>query len=135
MKYSRLICFAVAATTLPLLAEKLTEEDRIELLRGLTSEYATAKIALPRSRKPLTVKPTGAYDKTEWWNATKENGPAARVGDSVQITKVTIDEDRIVLEINNGLRSKKKWYEHVEVGMGGSTTPVGRDQEIGRAHV
>jgi hypothetical protein len=128
MKHTRLISFAIAVTAVPLFAEKLTEEDRIELLRGLTSEYATAKVALPRSRKALIVKPNGTYDKTEWWNATKENGPAARVGDSVQVTKILIEDDRIVLEINNGLRAKKKWYDHVEVGMGGSTSPVNRDQ-------
>ena len=32
---------------------KLTEEDRIEIIRGLTAEYATARVALPRPQKPL----------------------------------------------------------------------------------
>ena len=32
---------------------KLTWEDRVELTRGLTAEYATVKALLPRSKKPL----------------------------------------------------------------------------------
>ena len=33
--------------------KKLTEDDRVEILRGLMAEYATAKTMLPRSKKPL----------------------------------------------------------------------------------
>jgi hypothetical protein len=53
-------------------------------------------------------------------------GPAARVGDLVQITKVEIEKDRILLEINGGVKSGRKWYERVEVGMGTRTTPIGQ---------
>jgi hypothetical protein len=104
---------------------KLTESDRIEIVRGLTAEYATAKITLPRSKKPLVYESRGAWDKAKWAEAGKELGPAARIGDQIQITKVSIEDDRIVLEVNNGLKRGKKWYEHIEVGMGGSTSPVG----------
>ena len=33
--------------------KKLTDDDRVEILRGLLSEYATVKSLLPRSPKPL----------------------------------------------------------------------------------
>lgn len=46
-------------------------------------------------------------------------GPAARLGDKVQITKVSLEGDHIVFEINNGLKSGQHWYDHVQVGMGG----------------
>ncbi len=109
-------------------AEKLTVEDKIELTRGLTAEYATAKIQLPRSKKALDVQENGTYDKATWSDAGRENGPAARVGDSIQITKMEIEKDRLVFEINGGMKSGKHWYDHVQVGMGGSTTPVSRGQ-------
>ena len=48
------------------------------------------------------------------------------MGDLVQITKVTLDDDKIVLEINGGMKGKRKWYENVEVGMGSRTTPIGQ---------
>src|SRR5215831_20039867 len=46
-----------AAISLALLAplasaDKLTLDDRVELTRGLTAEYATVKQFLPRSKKP-----------------------------------------------------------------------------------
>jgi hypothetical protein len=122
------ICLAfLAAAHLPHLAagEKLTDEQRIALIRGLTAEYATAKVPLPRSRKLLTVDTTGKYDKKAWEAAAQQYGPAARVGDLVQVTRIEIDDDKIVFEINGGFNSgKKKWYQRIEVGTGTRTTPV-----------
>ncbi len=126
--FRRLIPLAVAATLLPLYADKLTDEDRIEIIRGLSAEYATAKVQIPRSRNALKFQADGTWDKAQWSDAFKDNGPAARSGDLVQVTKVSIEGDRLILEINGGLKSKKKWYEHIEVGMGGSTSPMGGQQ-------
>jgi hypothetical protein len=106
---------------------KLTPEERVELLRGLSAEYATAKRNLPRSKKPLPVTPEGKIAEQEKWDeASKELGPAARIGDLVQITKVDIDDKEITLELNGGLKSGRKWYERIELGTGNRTTPVGQ---------
>jgi hypothetical protein len=106
--------------------KKLTFDQRVEIIRGLNAEYAAVKSFLPRSRKALEFNADGTWDKAEWEKAGRENGPAARVGDLVQVTKVDIDDEKIVLEINGGLKSKKKWYERVEVGVGGvGTRPAG----------
>ena len=107
---------------------KLTDDDKIEIIRGLMAEYATVKTYLPRSKKALEVQSSGKWDKENWQEVGREFGPAARVGDMVQITKVTIENDRILLEINNGMKGKGHWYDHVQVGMGGSTQPVTTNQ-------
>jgi len=116
----------ISSLVLPSLtwANKLAEEDRIELTRGLSAEFATAKVLLPRSRKPLEFDINGTWDKSDWESIAKQNGPAARTGDQVQITKLTIEEDKLVLEINNGIKRSGHWYDHVQVGMGGSSVPV-----------
>ncbi|HYP14719.1 MAG TPA: hypothetical protein VEQ63_12400 [Bryobacteraceae bacterium] len=111
-----------------LLAEKLTDEDRVEIIRGMTAEYATVKTYLPRSKKPLVFKSTGEFDKSAWWEVGKEMGPAARVGDLIQVTKIKIEDDKIILELNGGMKSGRKWYQNVEVGVGGSTRPVSSGQ-------
>jgi hypothetical protein len=103
---------------------KLTDDDKIEILRGLTAEYATVKTYLPRAKKPLEFDSRGNWDKEKWQEAGRESGPAARVGDMVQITKVSIEADRILLEINGGMKGKGHWYDHVQVGMGGGMAPV-----------
>ena len=115
----------MAALLVPLRgSDKLTFDERVELVRSLTSEYATAKAFLPRSKKPLEFESTGAYDKKKWDAIAKEMGPAARTGEQVQITKVTLEDDRILLEINGGLKSGRHWYDRVQVGGGMGTAPV-----------
>ena len=106
-------------------AEKMTEEDRVELMRGLMAEYATVKLLLPRSKKPLEFNADGTWDKKSWEATAKVSGPAARTGDLVQITKVGIEGDRIVFEINHGMSGGRHWYQNVQVGMGGTmSTPM-----------
>ncbi len=63
----------------------------MELTRGLMAEYGTAKVLLPRSKKPLEFDADGTYDKKAWSEIAKESGPAARTGDIVQITKISIE--------------------------------------------
>lgn len=127
MRRARLLLFIAAAS---LVAEKLTSDQRIEILRGMSAEYATAKIMLPKSKKPLEIKTTGEYDKEVWQEASRQLGPAARVGDLVQVTKVEIDGKKIVFEINGGAKGKRKWYQNIEVGAGasGRTTPISSQQ-------
>lgn len=105
-------------------ADKLTFEDRVELMRGLMAEYAKAKVLVPRSRKNLEVNSDGTYDKKAWQAVAKESGPAARVGDMIQITKVDIDAQKIVLQLNGGFKGGRHWYDGVNVGMGPSTNPA-----------
>ena len=74
--------------------KKLTLDQRVELLRGLNSEYATVKAPLPRSKKPLEFNSDGTWNKEQWQAVGKQMGPAARIGDLVQITHVTIEIGR-----------------------------------------
>jgi hypothetical protein len=118
----------LAAGLGPAAAEKLTFEQRAEIVRGLTAEYGTVKVALPRSKKPLEVTSAGKHEKQKWADAMQENGPAARVGDLVQITKVDIEDDKIVLEINYGMTGRRRWWRNVQVSGGGRMSPIGADQ-------
>ncbi len=109
--------------------KKLTFDDRVEIVRGLMAEFATVKQFLPRSKKNLPFEATGTYDKALWEDRGKQYGPAARVGDLIQISKVEIEDDKIVLQINGGFRGGRRWFENLEVGMGGSgrTYPVSQN--------
>jgi hypothetical protein len=109
----------------------LTWEDRVELMRGLTAEYATVKILLPRAKKALEFDSKGTYDKGAWAEVAKESGPAARTGDLVQVTKIDIEDDRIVLQINGGYKGGKKWYQGVQLsgGMGGAQVPLNQGND------
>src|SRR5580704_3349471 len=99
---------------------KLSLDERIELERGLSSEIANAKMQLPRSKKALTFSSDGRIDDAAWQKAQREFGIAARVGDQIQITRVVIEADKILLEINGGLKGGHRWYDHIQV-----SAPIG----------
>jgi len=120
------ISLFVLITNVGMAEDKLGFDDRVEIVRGLTAEYATLKAYLPRSKKPLEFESTGKYDAKGWEEIGKQLGPAARTGDAVQITKVTLEHDKILLEINGGITSGRKWWDHVSVGMGNPTGPIGQ---------
>ena len=128
---TRLPVYALLPLLLSPLAakEKLTVEERIELIRGLSAEYATVKDFLPRAKKPLEFEADGTWDKGHWASVGQELGPAARVGELVQVTRVILGSDRIVLEINGGQKNGRHWYDHVEVGMGNRTTPINNNTQ------
>jgi hypothetical protein len=108
--------------------DKLTDDEKVEILRNLSSEYAKAKTYFPRSKKPLEFDVDGTWDQAKWqMEAQKNGGPAARVGDQIKITHVAFEGDKLLVEINGGLKTGGHWYDHIEtgVGMGGTmTAPV-----------
>jgi hypothetical protein len=110
----------IAVVVAPAFAEKLTFEDRVELTRGLMAEYGMVKVLLPHSKKALEFESAGTFDKKQWSTIAKESGPAARVGDTVQITKVELGHDSITLEINGGFKGGRKWYSGVQVSANGN---------------
>lgn len=131
-----LACIAVAVSLAPMAPaadkiDKLTMEDRVELTRGLMAEYANAKVLLPRAKKALEFDAqSGTYDKKAWVAIAKESGPAARTGDSVQVTKIDLFDDHIVLQINGGYNGGRKWYQGAQVtGTMGNTMPLGDNND------
>jgi len=106
---------------------RISDDDKIEILRGLMAEQGKAKVVLPRSKKALPVESSGQYDRNKWAEMGRDLGPAARVGDMVQITKITFEGERIVLELNGGIRHGS-WKDHVAVGMGTTMRPISQGQ-------
>ncbi len=121
-----MIALVVAATVARADTHKLSNEQKRELVRGLTAEWAKAKIDLPVSKKPLPVDSLGTHDEEFWKDAMYKNGPAARVGDMVQITKVDVDDDKIKIVLNDGSK-KGSFLDHVQIG-GSAGTMTGPQQ-------
>jgi len=104
-------------------SDKLTDDERIELLRGLMSEFATMKVPLARSKKPMVIFADGTFDQKYWDEAFKTMGPAARAGEQIQLTKVTFQGDRLLFDVNGGISNGTHWYDKIQVSGGmGSTT-------------
>lgn len=114
----------------------LRPHERLELVRGLMAESGTAKVPFPRSKKPLKIEVDGTpLDEETWEEAKEKNGPAARVGDLVQITKVEVGSKSIKLQLNGGWKSGRRWYDNIQVGMGtsGRGVPISQGGGIATA--
>jgi hypothetical protein len=117
-------------TNSPNPSDKMTPQTRLAVMRDLTAERVFAKIVLPRGEHGVEIKNGKVTpDDKEVAKMVTTNGFAAKPGDRVVITNVIIKEKSIFFEINGGNKKKGKWYNHVSVGMGGGTVPVGGAQK------
>jgi|SRR5579864_8515922 len=109
-------------------AEHINTQDRFGLIRGLNAEFVFVRRLFPQGTKGLSIK-NGVVtpSEAEVQMTAAQYGPAARPGDRAQITDVNFKGNSIVFEINGGAKKKKKWYQHIEVGMGGGTTAIAPD--------
>lgn len=104
--------------------QHLDELGRILLIRGLDREIAVAKVPLPRGKHGLFVDGKGQVDEARAKKELLRNGAAIQPGIPVEITKIKFKRHSIVFQINNGGKKRKKWYQHIEIGMGGSMQPL-----------
>jgi hypothetical protein len=104
----------------------ISKQTRMDLIHAFQSELVYIRSPFPMGKKGLYLKdgkltPSGQdlQQMISLW------GPAVKPGDRAQITAIAIRNDSIHFEINGGPVKKQKWYQHVQVGMGGTTTPAG----------
>lgn len=105
-------------------AADLKPQSRVEILRSLMAEYGTLQAPLPRGDKGLRLQSTGDVDREKLLHEITQNGTALKSGTVVQITQIQFKDKEIIFEINGGGKSKTKWYERIEVGVGTRTTPI-----------
>ena len=60
-------------------------------------------------------------------------GPAAQMGDLVQVTKITFRKKRLILVLNHGLKGGRKWWHRIQLGSANTMrrgTTLGSSQRI-----
>jgi hypothetical protein len=105
-------------------APPISGETRTLVVRSLTAEFVFARRALPNDLAGVAIRDGRIVSPTpeELDRMVVSLGAATKPGDRVQITRVTIRDNRIVCEINGGPKRKTKWHEHVQVGIGPAET-------------
>jgi hypothetical protein len=98
---------------------RITEAERVAIIRSLISEVGIARRPLPTDKHGVEVDAHGAIIDP----GNMDNGVAARVGDRVAVTAIEFKDDRIVFLINGGPH-KSHWYDHMSVGMGTGMSSV-----------
>lgn len=109
----------------------ISKETRIEVIRLLNAEFVWTRKPLPQGEKGIAIKPNGEVDPNdaELKRLVAIKGQSAKPGERVQITNVVFSGNKIVLEINGGAKKKTKWYQRIQVGVGGATAQAPQPDE------
>jgi hypothetical protein len=122
------LTFALPSAVFP--KEQSQLDTHIQVIRGLLREVAVSKVPLPRGKKGVRVDPQGKLDKADADSQLSANGMAIKAGMPVEISKITFKPKEIVFEINGGGKKSSKWYQHLEIGVGGMTTPISQQPPV-----
>ena len=104
----------------------LTRETRENLIRTFTAELVFIRTQFPMGRKGLILK-DGALSPQgqDLQQLIAMWGPSVKPGDEARLTSVVVRSDHIRFEINGGPVKRQKWYQHIEIGVGGpDTAPI-----------
>jgi hypothetical protein len=103
----------------------LQETSKLDLIRFVSGEYAKARKPLPGGKEGFILYVDKPVDETMLERAVVNHGAAVNTGDSVQVTKLDFRDRTILVDLNGGGRPKKRWRDHISIGMGGGY-PVGQ---------
>jgi hypothetical protein len=106
-------------------ALRLSKENRVEIVRSFTGGMVYARTTFPLGKIGLTLKdgkltPSGS----ELEHMLGVSGAAARPGDPVSISTITIKDDHIHFEINGGPVRDPKWYDKLTISGPNGTVPM-----------
>lgn len=124
---------AIAGMVLPLAGAtpRITEAQKIAIIRGLIAEVGIARHALPPDKKGVDVDASGQMlHPAAVADELDRSGVAAKIGDRVAITAIEFKGDQIAFAVNGGPH-KEHWYSHVSISMSGNAQPVGTTNQVG----
>jgi hypothetical protein len=102
----------------------LQEESKLALIRFVSGEFAKASKSLPAGKEGFQVIVDKPLNADQLDRAVATHGAAVHVGDHVQITKLDFRDHTIIVDVNGGGRGKKRFLDHLQIGMGGSPMPT-----------
>ena len=122
------LTFALASSVFA--KDQSQRDTHIQIIRGLMREIGVSKVPLPRGKKGVRVDAQGKLDKADADSQLNANGMAIKPGMPVEISKITFKSKEIVFEINGGGKKASKWYQHLEIGIGATTTPIAQQPPV-----
>lgn len=103
---------------------KLTEPQRIGMIRGIVAVVGFSRHALPRGKHVVHLASSGKITNLHKLRQNVRNdGIAIPRGGRVEITAVRFHSHSIVFDLNGGPQVTH-WYDHLQFGMGGMMQPV-----------
>jgi hypothetical protein len=104
----------------------LQEISKLNLIRYVSGEFAKAVKSLPAGKEGFRLNVGKPLETEQLDRAVATHGAAVSTGDNVQITKLEFRDHQIVVDINGGGRGKRRWRDHLQIGIGGAPMPTAR---------
>jgi hypothetical protein len=102
----------------------LQEESKLALIRFVSGEFAKASKSLPAGKEGFLVYVDKPLNTQLLDHTVATHGAAVHVGDNVQITKLDFRDHVIFVDVNGGGKGRKRFLDHLQIGMGGATMPT-----------
>jgi hypothetical protein len=111
----------------------LQESSKLELIRFVSGEFAKAAKSLPAGKEGFLQHADKPVNRELLERAVATHGAAVHAGEQVQITKLEFRDHTIVVDLNGGGRGKRRFLDHLQIGMSGAPTmrSTTEAQEVG----
>jgi hypothetical protein len=101
----------------------LQDNSKLALIRFVSGEFAKAVKPMPAGKQGFTLNVGKPLNSEMLDRAVATHGAAVNTGDNVQITKLEFRDHQIVVDVNGGGRGKRRWRDHIQIGLGGGGYP------------
>ena len=99
--------------------EKITVRSRLEIMRYVHGEFAKARRAIPGGKNGFRYTPWKEVPETDVRKAIANGGVAANPGDQVQITLLQVKGNELIVDINGGGKTRRRFRDRLQVSVGG----------------
>jgi len=115
---------AVLCLALPVIGlAQASSSSRSEIIRKLLAEEAAARVDMPLGGEGVQLSEHGQINESKLNKQIQKNGKAIQAGRVVRITNVEFGSKNIDIELDHGGKEKKRLSDHVQVSVGGASTP------------
>ncbi len=105
------------------LSQPITPDMKLQILRYIDGEFGKATRPLPGKNDGFTIVVGKPINDQDYRDALRLQGTAINEGDPIQVTRVTFEDKKIILQLNGGTKKKFHLWDHLQVGLGGDPDP------------
>ena len=104
-------------------SQPITPDMKVQIIRYIDGEFGKAAKALPGKNDGFTIVVGKPIDDQTYRDALRLQGTAISEGEPIQVTRVTFEAKKIVLQLNGGAKKKFHLLDHLQIGLGGNSDP------------
>lgn len=101
----------------------LTAEMKVQIIRYIDGEFGKAAKDLPGKATGFTIHVGRPISDQDYRDALRLQGTAIGAGSPIQVTRVTFESKKIILQLNGGAKKKFHLMDHLQIGLGGDANP------------